>query len=149
MPIDRRERIIENLAVASALGFLTLVIAALFLVVDARASAEERFLLSPSGSGLALAGRAGDPVFDRVYRLQGDDGLSYALVLQFRGSTGAAQVAARLSPKGELQELRLLGSCLSRLPGGGKPLLSAFPGSEAVLARAADFTRSLAGGGRD
>jgi hypothetical protein len=144
---DKRERVIENLAVASALGFLSLIVASIFLFVDSRAVREERRLLAPPGSSLAIAGRAGDPSFDRVYKVQGDG--SYALAMNLRSASGAAIAALRFTPKGELQELRLLGSCASRLPADAKGLLASFPGAEDALGRAAEFARALGSGGSE
>jgi hypothetical protein len=145
--INRRERIIENLAVASALGFLALIVATLSLVADARAVAEERALLAPEGS--TLAGRAGGPFFDRVYRIQGDSGQYYSMAISLRSPSGSALVAAHFTTKGELLELHLLGSCASRLPGSSKALLASFPGADAILSRAGDFARSLNGAGSE
>jgi hypothetical protein len=145
--LDKRERVIENMAVASAFGFLSLIVASIFLFVDSRAMGEERRLLAPAGSSLSMAGRAEDPCFDRAYKIQGDG--SYALALNLRSSSGAAIVALRLSPKGELQELRLLGSCASRLSADSKMLLASFPSGDDALDRAADFVRTLAGGGSE
>jgi len=144
--LDRRERIIENLAVASALGFLTLIVATASLVVDSRSLAEEQALIAPAETSLAIAGRAGDAFFDRVYKIKGDAGPVYALMINLRSSSGSAWAAARFSPKGELLELRLLGSCASRLPTDAQGLLASFPDAEGVLRRAEDFTRFLSSG---
>jgi hypothetical protein len=142
MAPDKRERIIENLAVASALGFLALLVAVVSLFVDSRSLAEERALLEVQGSSLSIAGRAGDPCFDVVYKTQG----AYVMAIHLRASKGAAILAARFSSQGELQELRLLGSCSSRIGTGIKGILASLPGGEETLIRAAEYARSLANG---
>jgi hypothetical protein len=145
MGIDKRERIIENLAVASALGFLVLVMAALSLASDARAGALERAALSPADATRAsLAGRADDPNFRRFYSLRGDTGISFATVISLRSPSGSALVGVRFSAKGELQELRFLGSCAARSPTEASGIADAYPGAEAAIARASAFARELA-----
>lgn len=147
MARDRRERLVENLAVASALGFLALVIAVISLAADAREAAQERSALSAgAGDGLSLAGRARDPSFDRFFQVQGEAGATFAVVLALRSADASALVAARFSAKGELRELRLLGSPSSRLPADPKELAAAFPGADESLRRAAQFARRLPGG---
>jgi hypothetical protein len=144
MAIDRRERLIENLAVASALGFLTLIVAALSLAADSRATALEREALFPEGAASVVAGRADDPCFDRFYRIAGDAGPAYATMVALRSPSGTALFGARFAPDGELRDLRFLGSCSSRIPTGPRGLEAGFPGADAALGRAAAFARGLA-----
>jgi hypothetical protein len=147
--LDRREIIIENLAVASVLGFLTLIIAVLSFVVDAHGAVEERQALAPAGAAIVLVGNAGDPSFDRVYQIQAGADRSFSTVITLRSSGGAALVAARFASSGDLQELRFLGSCASRLPADPWDLVAEYPGADAILGRAADFARQLANEGRE
>ena len=145
MAQTRRERAIENLALASALGFLALVLAAISLGSDSRAAAKEREALSPTGAALEVVGRAQDPSFDRVYLVRADSNASYATVLTLRSPSCAVLVGASFSPKGELRELRYLGGPASRLPANAKDALRYFPGASEALDRAAVYVRSLSG----
>ena len=145
MALDKRKKTIENLAMAAALGFLVLVVAVASLFCDSRAMADERLALAPSSAIVVVAGRADDPCFDRFYRIQADTGVSYATVITLRSPSGAVLIGAWYTQKGELQELRLLGSCSSWLPPGMRELLACFPGAEVVVGRAADFARRSAG----
>ena len=145
MSLDKRKKTIENLAMAATLGFIALVVAVISLIGDSRAMADERLALAPSSAIVVVAGRADDPCFDRIYRIQADTGVSYATVITFRSPSGAALIGAWYTQKGELQELRLLGSCSSRLPSTIRELLANFPGAEAVVGRAAEFARRSAG----
>jgi hypothetical protein len=143
MAVDRRERVIENLAVASALGFLALIIAAASLAFGARAAEDERAALAPAGASIVELGRADDPGFGRVYKIQSDNLVTYAALMSLRSPAGVALVRAQFSSKGELQELRFLGSCASRLPPAPRELVAQFPGADEAIARAAAFTRRL------
>lgn len=143
MALYKREKMIENLAIAAALGFLALMVAAISLAADSRVVAEERSVLP---GGVAVAGRADDPSFDRFYRFQSAAGPAYLAVIILRSPSGAALVAATYSPKGELQELRFLGSCATRLPTNARDLISAFPGADEAIGRAGEFSRRLAAG---
>ena len=144
MAIDKREKIIENLAVASALGFLALIVAALSLVLDSRVSAQERVALVPEGTPTVLVGRADDPCFNRFYAVNDNSSLSFATVLTLRAPSGAALFGARFSPKGALQDLRFLGSCASRVPTDSRGLGTEFPEADSAISRAAAFARVLA-----
>jgi hypothetical protein len=140
---DSRERVVENMAIASALGFLAHIVATISLAVDSRAMDQERSVLAVNGS-IALAGRANDACFDRVYGIQSEAGISYATVVTFRSPAGVALIGARFTPKGEVQELRFLGSCSSRLPASASGIISEFPGAAEAIDRAADYARRIA-----
>jgi hypothetical protein len=144
MAINKRVMIIENLALASALGVLALIVAVISLAVDSRAVAEERSALAPSGAAAVVVSRADNPCFDHFFKIQADSVLSYAAVITLRYSSGAALVGAWFTPKGELQKLRFLGSCASRLPSTVQDLTVEFPGAAAAFGRAADLARKLA-----
>jgi hypothetical protein len=146
MAINKRVMIIENLALASALGVLALIVAVISLAVDSRAVAEERAALAPSGAAAVAVNRADNPNFDRIYKIQADSALSYAAVITLRSSPGAALVGVWFTPKGEILKLRFLGSCASRLPSTIQDLTAEFPGADAAFGRAADIARKLASG---
>jgi hypothetical protein len=139
-----REKILENLAAGSALGFLTLLIAVFSIVVDSRSVAAEKDALAGSAASVVAFGRVDDPDFDRVYAIRESAGSSYGVVLSERSSGASALFGAIFSPKGELRELRLLGSCSSRLPTDAKDALASFMGSEDALARAANAATAAA-----
>jgi hypothetical protein len=139
MAADKRQIIVENLALASAIGFLALVVAAVSLAADSSSVAAERSSFAAGGAA-ALALRVDDPSFDRLFSIQADSGLSYGSILAFRSPRGSALVRAVFTPRGELTEIRLLGSCSSRLP---KDLAGEFPGASETLARAAESVRRI------
>jgi hypothetical protein len=146
MAINKRAKIIENLALASALGVLALIVAAISLVVDSRAVVEERSTLAPIIASAVVVSRADNPYLDRMYKIQADAGLSYAAVITLRYSSGAALVGAWFTPKGELQKLRFLGSCASWIPSTIRELVAEFPGADAAFGWAMDLARKLANG---
>jgi hypothetical protein len=146
MATNKRAKIIENLIIAAALGFLALIVALLSLAVDSSAIAEEGDALAPSGATVVIASRADNPYFKRIYKIQTDAGLSYAAVITLRSSSGAALVGAWFTSKGELQKLRLLGSCASWLPSNIRELISEFPDADAAFGRATDLAHKLASG---
>ncbi len=146
MARTRKERLVEGLAVASALGFLALVVAIVSLAAEASAAAVERGALADqfSAAGRELAARAGEPGFDRMYRLKAEGAASYAAVIALRSPEASALVAARFGADGGLQDLRLLGSCSSGLPSDPKGLAARFPDAAETLRRASRLARSLA-----
>jgi hypothetical protein len=141
-----RKKIAENLAVALALGFLTLIVAALSLLADARESAAEKEAFAPAPAATTALSRIDDPSFDRVYQIHDASGISYGTVLALRSPDDSALVGAIFSPQGELRDLRILGSCASRLPADAKEALGDFVGADEALNRAADAVRQAAGG---
>jgi hypothetical protein len=142
--IKVRERIVENLAVGLALGFLTLIVVALSLFADSRSVAAEIQALTPDTTSTIALGRIDDPSFDRIYEIRGASGLSYGVVLSFRSPDDSAIVGAIFSPRGELRGLRFLGACASRLPEDVKDALVNFVGADEALNRAADAVRNAA-----
>jgi hypothetical protein len=141
-----REKIVENLAVGTAIGFLALIVAALSLVAASRSSAAEREAIAPaSASAVALAG-LDDPSFDRIYEIRNAGALTYGAVLSLRSPDDSALIAAIFSPRGELRELRYLGACASRLPAEANEALDGFVGAAEALSRAAEAVRSAARG---
>ena len=147
MAFDKRDRIMENLAVAAALGFLTLIVAALALVADSSAVAYERSALAPpAGSVTVLASsRVDDPAFTRMYRLQDGNDSYYGAVVSIRSAMyGTALIAASFSSKGEVKDLRLLGASADRLPAALSDIFAAFDGAGEALIRARSSARALA-----
>lgn len=134
---------IENLAVASALGFLALVVAAISLAVDSREVADEVRVLVSAGAEGNLEGRCDDPSFCRMYRIQSEAGYIYATILTLRSTQGAFLVGATFSSKGELQGLRYIGSCASRQASDPRELVDAIPGASDALSRASVFIHAL------
>jgi hypothetical protein len=139
-------KIVENLAVGTALGFLTLIVAALSLVADARSIASERDALSLAPLSATIAVRVDDPSFDRIYEMHDASGLSYGAVLALRSPDDSALVQAKFSPSGELRDLRYLGACSSRLPSDVHEAVSGFTGADEALNRAADAVRAIVRG---
>jgi hypothetical protein len=136
---DRRQTIVENLALASALGFLAIIVAVVSLAADSSSAAAERSSLDSGGAAPAI--RVDDPSFDRLFSIRADSGPGYGAMLALRSPQGTALVGAVFSSSGELAEIRLLGSCSSRLP---KDLAAEFPGAAETLARAAETVRGIA-----
>jgi hypothetical protein len=141
MAVNVGEKIVENLAVGLALGFLTLIVAALSLVADARSIAAERGALAPAPASTIIATRVVDPSFDRIYEIHDASGLQYGVVLALRSPDDSALLGAIFSPRGELRDLRYLGACSSRLPSNAKEALGGFAGANEALNRAADAVR--------
>jgi hypothetical protein len=144
---DRRDRMMENLAVAATLGFLVLVVAALGLVADSRQAGAERELLASYAGGAAPRSfrRCEDQAFSNIYGLRdGSDGL-YGAVLTFRGrEEGTVTAAAYFSSRGTLREIHIVGQDMSS--DSAILSLSSRDGAAAVLVRAgaaaADFARA-------
>jgi hypothetical protein len=141
---DKREKTVESLAVASALGFLVLLLGGLSLAADSRAAAVESAALVADRTTIALAGRPGDPAFERLYRISDGSSVSYGVVLSLRSPSSSALVAARFSKAGELRGLRLLDGATARLPADSAELSSIFPDAEAAIARAGEVARAAA-----
>jgi hypothetical protein len=146
MALETREKIIENLAVGLALGFLTLTVAALSLVADSHSIVAEGGALAIAPASAIVASSVYDQSFDRVFSINDTSGLSFGAVMAFRSSDDSALVRARFSPKGELLDLRYLGACASRLPADVKDALGEFVGAAEALSRAAEAVRSAARG---
>jgi hypothetical protein len=142
-------RVLENLAIASAIGFLALLLATMTLVVDSRETAEERAYLSIFGDDLRLVSRVDDPDFDRIFSIQGPSGPSYGAVLSLRSREGGALIGAAFTPQGELRKLSLLGSCMPRLPEAEDELIMAFEGGSEALARIAEYVRGAGKAGAE
>jgi hypothetical protein len=139
-----RRKVLENLAVGSALGFLTLLTAVFSIIVDSRSIASEKDALAESAAPVVALGRVDDPDFDRVFAIRESSGTLYGVVFYRRSSEASALFGAIFSPKGELREVKLIGSCSSRLPKDAKDALDSFVGSEDTLARAAIAARVAA-----
>ena len=142
-----RERLVENLAVGSAIGALAVIVAGLSLFAASRSSAAEREALAPAPLVAVAVAKVDDPAFDRIYEIRNADAVSYGAVLALRSPDDSALVGAVFSPRGELRELRYLGSCASRLPDDPRDALAGFVGAEAALSRAAEAVRSASGAG--
>jgi hypothetical protein len=139
---DKRDRMLENIAVASALGFLALLVAGISLTTDFHAQEVEISALSSNPSAVTIvANHVGDPAFDRVYKITEASGFSYGAVLSLRSTDCSALVAARFSRQGELKSLRLITSPSARLPTETGDLVSRFSDTEATLGRVAEAIR--------
>jgi hypothetical protein len=139
----------ENLAIASVLGFLAFIVGMIAFAVDSSSVAMQRNAFSETGATVAVAERADDPAFDCVFSVQKDSGLSYGIVLSLRSPERSALVGASFSINGDvlglrLLGLRLLGSSASRLAPGAQDLVDQFPGADETLARASETVRELA-----
>jgi hypothetical protein len=143
MMADRRETLVENLAVAAAVGVLVLLVAALSLVAHSRATAQEGSSLAAacSGSSPQLVLEVDDPAFERIFSLRKDSGNLYGTIVSLRRGGASALVGALYSPQGDLRELHIVDSFGDRLSGDERELVSSFPGAERVLDRAADSIR--------
>jgi hypothetical protein len=140
--IQLKGKVAENLAVGSALGVLTFLVAALSIFADSRVGAVERDALAPAATSAIAANRIDDPAFDRLYSITDASGGSYGAVITLRSPDSSALIGATFSPKGELRGLRILGACSSRLPADPKESLGRFVGSDGTLDRAANAVRS-------
>jgi hypothetical protein len=97
MSVDARERTMENLAVASAIGFIAIVVAAASLFSESAVAEGERSAIAALGGGTvrAEAARFDDPSFSRIYSISGG-AAPYGAVLSLPGKRGPALRAALL-----------------------------------------------------
>jgi hypothetical protein len=146
MMADKREILVENLAVAAAIGVLVLLVAALSFVSNARATTQEGSYLAAAFSCASpqLALEVDDPAFERIFLLCNDSGNLYGSVVSLRGRGASALVGALYSPQGDLRGLHIIDSFGDSLSGDERELVSHFPDAERVLDRAADSIRNAA-----
>lgn len=144
MTVSKREKAMENLAVASVLGFLAFIVGTIAFVADSSSVAMQRDAFSETGATVAVSERADDPAFNCVFSVQKDSGLSYGIVLSLRSPERSALVGASFSTDGDLLGLRLLGSSASRLAPMAQDLVGQFPGADETLARASETVREIA-----
>jgi hypothetical protein len=139
-----RDAILESLAVGSALGFLTLLLAVMSIVNDSRIVANEEAALARPDASVLVLSRTPDPGFGRIYAIKESSGPSYGAVFSGRSRDASAVFAAIFSPKGELRELRLVGSCAARLPEDARNAVDSLPGAEETLERASKAAMAAA-----
>lgn len=111
MAVDRRERAMENLAVASAIGFIAIAVAAASLFADSADAAAERSALAAIGGGSVRPDpeRVDDPAFARLHSLSGGSA-PYGAVLSLPTRQGGALRAAMLfRGDGSVAAARVLG----------------------------------------
>jgi hypothetical protein len=137
----QKDALLENLAVASVLALLALIVASLSFVVERGEIETER----SSIAALAGAGNAGatvvakplsasDSAFRHVYAIQKSGQKAYGAVLSLGSLRRATRVAALVAPSGELLGARCIDAGSAGLPyaedgwfsdflgkGGGKP----------------------------
>ncbi len=108
MASDRKESIVENLAVAAIMAFLALIMAVASLIVESAETARERSALEAlAGAKLSAAPLAfDDPSFKRVFTTQAQGTKLYATALRLRSRTGVALAAALFSRDGKLTAIR-------------------------------------------
>jgi hypothetical protein len=142
MTSDRRDILVENLAVAAAAGVLVLIVAAVSLLSLSGSRAWEASTLeaSFSASSAQLVLDVDDPAFERIYALGGISAYGAVLSLNERGSS--VLVAALFSPKGELRGTRIIDSFADRL--AEDALVSRFAGASEAFGRAAEAVKSAA-----
>jgi hypothetical protein len=132
MAVDRRERAMENLAVASAIGFIAIMVAAASLFADSAEAAAERSALAAIGGGSVRVdpARVDDPAFSRVHSLSGGSA-PYGAVLSLPTRQGGALRAAMLfRGDGSIAAARVLGQ--GPAPAWLDLLVGTKPGSRAA-----------------
>lgn len=141
----KRERLLENLAVAAAIGVLLLLVAAVDLFSRSAERAGEGEVLAASFSAAEASAvlETDDPSFARIYALR-RSAPAYGAILSLRTSEGSARVAALFSPQGELRELRLVDSFADRLSEDRQAIAGRFPDADEAFARAAESVRAAA-----
>jgi hypothetical protein len=144
MPVAIQDKIKENLAVGAALGVLTLLISLLSIFTDSGSSSFERDAFAGAAPNVAVASRVDDPDFKYVYLVRGSAGTSYGVVFSERSRDATALFSALFSTQGELRELKLLGSCASRLPEDARAALDSIAGLGDTLDRAAKAAMAAA-----
>jgi hypothetical protein len=141
---DMRGMIKENIIVGAALGLLTLMAALLSVFADSKEAAFERASLPSPSSTIVAAERVDDPAFHRVYTLRSSAGTAYGVVFSERSRDSSAIFGAVFSPKGELRELKILGSCAARLPEDAREALDSLDEQGQALDRAAKAVQAVA-----
>ena len=128
MDRPQKDAILENLAMASVLALLSLVVASLSFVVERGEIESERASIAalagagPATSAIADATivakplSASDSAFRHVYVLQKSGQKAYGAVLSLGSLRRATRVAALVGPSGELLGARCLDSCSAGLP---------------------------------
>jgi hypothetical protein len=144
MPDAIRDKIKENLAVGAALGVLTLMVALLSVVADSSSTSFEKAAFTAAAENVAVASRVDDPDFRYVYLVRGTAENTYGVVFSERSRDASALFSALFSTQGELRELKLLGSCASRLPEDARAALDSIAGLGDTLDRAAKAARAAA-----
>jgi hypothetical protein len=127
----------ENLAVASAIGFIAVVVAAASLFADSSASADESSAIVALGGGSSTGAKSfDDPAFSRVHAVSGGSA-PYGAVLSLRDRRSALRAALLFKGDGTVAAARELGhdpapAWLDGLVGMAGP--SALPSSKAEAA---------------
>jgi hypothetical protein len=112
MPVEARERTMENLAVASAIGFIAIVVAAASLFAESAVAEGERAAVAALGGGTvqAEAARIDDPAYSRIFAISGGSA-PYGAVLSLPGRQGPALRAVLLFRRdGAVLAARALGT---------------------------------------
>ena len=138
-----RNTIQENIVVGALVGALVLILSLFSLFVDARMAETEKIALTKSSASIVAERRGGSPDFPRIYAIQDTSDKSYGVVFSARSSMASGIFAAVYSPTGELKELRLIGTCSSRLPEDSRAALDSIVGSEEMLERARDAAAAM------
>lgn len=132
MDKPKKDVLLENLAVASVLALIALIVASLSFVVERGEIESERSSIaalagagaaSPS-AGATIAGAtivakplsASDSAFRHVYALQKSGQKAYGAVLSLGSLRRASRVAALMSPSGELLGARCIDGGSAGLP---------------------------------
>jgi hypothetical protein len=134
----------ENLIVGAALGLLTLMAALLSVFADSKEAAFERGSLPDASSTIVAAERVDDPAFHRVYTIRSASGTAYGVVFSERSRDSSAIFGATFSPKGELRDLKVLGSCTARLPDDAREAIDSLDDQGRALDRAARAVLAVA-----
>lgn len=127
MDKPKKDVLLENLAVASVLALIALIVASLSFVVERGEIESERSSIaalagagaaSPSAGATIVAKplSASDSAFRHVYALQKSGQKAYGAVLSLGSLRRASRVAALMSPSGELLGARCIDGGSAGLP---------------------------------
>ncbi len=113
----RKVSLVENLAAAAIMGFLSLLLVTAILLTESAASSRERVLIAD------LAGRSvtakpsaiDDPACSRVFPLPGKNGDEFGAVIYMRSRSGTGRAAALFAGSGQLEAIRLVDGDSARL----------------------------------
>lgn len=110
MAAEARERAMENLAVASAIGFMAIIVAAASLFADSASAAAERSAIAALGGGVVREDppRFADPAFSRIHRVS-DGAAPYGAVLSLPTKQGALRAALLFRKDGTVSAASALG----------------------------------------
>jgi hypothetical protein len=146
MTASGKEKLIENLIAAAAVGIVALIVAAVSLASTASVRAQEGEALASafSASGARGLSEVADPAFERVYALSSGSDTLYATMISLRAPGSSARLGALFSPQGDVKQLCVIDAFADPQASDARAVAAAFPDASGALDRAAEAVRASA-----